>query len=192
MRYCSVLLLASLASFGRPAWADDRTDVANPTIDMDAHLRISIEAARERETHRLSEEAFQRMSREPGTLILDARSREKFDELHIRGAVNLSFPDITIDSLARAIPAKTTRVLIYCNNNFWNAEGPFPTKLPAASLNLSTYVTLYIYGYRNVYELGPLIDLEASKLEFETTKGRDGLSFGSTLPPAVRVASGRR
>ena len=43
---------------------------------------------------------------------------------------------------------------------------PFPVKIARASLNLSTYIALYSYGYRNVYELGPLIDLEASKLPF--------------------------
>ena len=73
------------------------------------------------------------MSREPGTVILDARSRRKFDELHVKGAVNLSFPDIAVDSLAKTIPDKGTRILIYCNNNFVNAEGPFPSKMPSAS-----------------------------------------------------------
>ena len=106
------------------------------------------------------------MSREPGTVILDARSRERFDELHVKGALNLSFPDIAIDSLAAALPDKNTRILIYCNNNFANAEGPFPVKIARASLNLSTYIALYSYGYRNVYELAPLIDLKASKLPF--------------------------
>src|SRR5207244_10137075 len=103
---------------------------------------------------------------EPGTIVLDARSRENYDQLHVVGAINLSFPDIAVDSLRRTIPDPATRILIYCNNNFRNAEGPFPTKMPSASLNLSTYIALYTYGYRNVYELGPLIDISKSKLEF--------------------------
>jgi len=106
------------------------------------------------------------MSRAPGTVVLDARSREKFDELHVQGALSLPFPDIAIESLRAAIPDKGTRILIYCNNNFANAEGPFPAKIPRASLNLSTYIALYSYGYRNVYELEPLIDLKASTLRF--------------------------
>lgn len=32
------------------------------------------------------------MSREPGTVVLDARSREKYEALYIKGALNLSFP----------------------------------------------------------------------------------------------------
>ena len=139
----------------------------NPAIDMPGYLRTSIEAAAHREQHRVSEAQFLGLAAEPGTLILDARSKEKYDLLHIKGAVNLSFPDITIDSLRRLIPDKATRILIYCNNNFTGAEEPFPSKLPAASLNLSTYIALFAYGYRNVYELGALLDVASSKLPFE-------------------------
>jgi len=133
---------------------------------MEGYLRVSAEAAKHRESRRLSEDEFIRMSREPETIILDARSREKYDELHIKGAINLSFSDIAVESLKRTLPDQNTRVLIYCNNNFRGAEGPFPTKLATASLNLSTYIALYNYGYRNVYELGPLIDMKSSKLDF--------------------------
>jgi hypothetical protein len=140
---------------------------ANPAIDMDGYLRISREAAQHREPRRVSEAEFIRMSREPGTVVLDARSREKFDELHVKGAINLPFPDIAIESLKATIPDKNTRILIYCNNNFANAEGPFPAKIARASLNLSTYIALYSYGYRDVYELGPLIDFRSSALVFE-------------------------
>jgi hypothetical protein len=133
---------------------------------MEGYLRVSLEAAKHRETRRLSEEDFIRMSQEVGAFILDARSRQKYDELHIKGAINLSFSDIAVESLKQMIPDKSTPILIYCNNNFRGAEGPFPTKLPTASLNLSTYIALYNYGYRNVYELGPLIDIKTSRLEF--------------------------
>jgi hypothetical protein len=150
--------------------ADAREPIANPSIDMDGFLRISAEAARHRSTRRLSESEFIRMSREPGVVILDARSREKFDELHVKGAINLSFPDLAVASLQATIPDKSARILIYCNNNFRGAEQPFPTKIPVASLNLSTYVALYSYGYRNVYELAPQIDLANSRLEFESSR----------------------
>jgi len=139
---------------------------ANPAIDMKGYLEVSREAAAHRQSRLLSEEDFIRMSREPGTVVLDARSREKFDELHVRGATSLPFPDIAIESLKAAIPDKRTRILIYCNNNFANAEGPFPAKIARASLNLSTYIALFSYGYHNVYELEPLIDIRSSKLPF--------------------------
>jgi hypothetical protein len=139
---------------------------ANPAIDMPGYLQVAREAAEHRQSRRVSEEEFIRMSREPGTVVLDARSREKFDELHVKGAVNLPFPDIAIETLKAAIADRNTRILIYCNNNFAKAQGPFPAKIARASLNLSTYIALYSYGYRNVYELAPLIDLRQSKLEF--------------------------
>ncbi len=160
----AIIVAASLASAATSA---QTTSVPNnPAIDMPGFLRVSIEAARARESRRISEEEFVRMSREPGTIVLDARSRERFDELHIKGAMNLSFPDIAVDSLHAAIPDKATRILIYCNNNFLGNASAFATKLPAASLNLSTYVALYTYGYRNIYELAPLVDIESSKLQF--------------------------
>jgi hypothetical protein len=163
----SLALISGVAS-AAPA-PDANSGIANPAIDMNGFLRVSMEAAEHRQSHRLSEADFLRMSHEPGTIVLDARSAEKFRLLHVQGAINLSFPDITVDSLKQTIPDKNTRILIYCNNNFSGAEKPFPTKLPSASLNLSTYIALYNYGYKNVYELGPLIDLKASKLAFEST-----------------------
>ncbi|HUP46681.1 MAG TPA: rhodanese-like domain-containing protein [Thermoanaerobaculia bacterium] len=143
----------------------------NRSIDMAGYLRVAAEAAAHRESRRLSESEFIAMSREPGTIVLDARSREKFDELHIRGAVNLSFPDIAVAALEQLIPDRNTRILIYCNNNFAGAEGAFPAKIARASLNLSTYIALYSYGYRNVYELGPLLDVHSTKLELESSPG---------------------
>ena len=41
-----------------------------------------------------------------------------------------------------------------------------------ASLNISTYIALYSYGYRNVYELAPQLDPEQSKLPFEPAIGK--------------------
>ena len=141
----------------------------NPRIDMKAYLRVAQEAAAHRQTRRLGEDAFIRMGAEPGTVVLDARSAAKYAELHVKGAVNLSFPDISLASLKQVIPDQGTRVLIYCNNNFANAEVPFPTKRMDASLNLSTYIALYSYGYRNIYELAPLVDIDESRLTFEGT-----------------------
>ena len=169
MKHRLLLLVFAISFATTGASGQDRAAAVNPAIDMEGYLQVSAEAARHRETRRLSEEEFIRMSREPGVIILDARSRQKYDELHVKGAINLSFPDIAVESLSRTLPDTEARVLIYCNNNFTGAEGPFPTKRSIASLNLSTYIALYSYGYRNVYELGPLIDVKTSKLEFVTS-----------------------
>jgi len=140
-------------------------EIPNPAIDMKGYLRVAEEAAEYREKRRLTEDEFLKMSRKPGVTVLDARSKQKYEELHIKGAVNLSFPDITVESLATLFPDKDQKILIYCNNNFRNADDAFPRKMAIASLNLSTYISLYTYGYRNVYELGPLLDVKRTKLD---------------------------
>ena len=105
--------------------------------------------------------------REPGTVLLDARSADKYRLRHIAGAVSLPFTDFTAAALANVIPTEHTRVLIYCNNNFENEQQAFPTKVLPASLNVYTFNVLYSYGYTNVYELGPLIDIRRARLKFE-------------------------
>jgi len=178
MRVGSLIAIGILALVMATAIGTSRADDApivvtpilpptNPSIDMNGFLKISQEAAALRLKHRVSEDDFIRMSHIPGTVILDARSHDKYDLLHVKGALNLSFPDIAVTSLARTIPDKSTRILIYCNNNFLNAPNAFPSKLATASLNLSTFIALYNYGYRNVYELGPTLDIHQTKIEFE-------------------------
>jgi hypothetical protein len=82
----------------------------------------------------------------------------------------LSFPEITAGELAKVFPNKSTRILIYCNNNFLNAPNTFAAKAASASLNIHTFNTLFNYGYTNIYELGPLIDIHKAKLRFEGTQ----------------------
>lgn len=169
MRKRSILAIIVVTLLSAAAHGQSYSLVVNPAIDMDGFLKLAKDAAKHRATRRLTEEQFIAMSKEPGVVILDARSKERFDDLHINGAVNLNFSDITVDSLTAMFPAKNTKILIYCNNNFENSR-PFPTKVAPASLNLSTYISLYTYGYRNVYELGPLLDTKTTKIELASTE----------------------
>src|SRR6185295_19111725 len=91
-------LCVALATSGAPA--AERPQLDNPAIDMQAYLRVSAQAARHRETRRVSEAEFIRLSRTRGAVVLDARSAEKYRELHVKGAINLSFPDLATASLA--------------------------------------------------------------------------------------------
>lgn len=165
MKRTLILALVFVCSM-QLAGAQKKAAIVNPNIDIEGYLKAAADAARYRESRRLTEDEFIAMSRDTGAVILDARSKEKYDTLHIKGAVNLSFPDITVESLNRVLPDKDAPILIYCNNNFAGEQKAFPTKAPIASLNISTYIALYSYGYRNVYELGPLLDINKSKLEF--------------------------
>jgi len=135
-------------------------------------------------------DTFLRMSKEPGAVILDTRSTFRFERIHVKGARHLSFPDFTQDNLQRVIPSFETTVLIYCNNNFEGNQTDFASKVampPAGpgvspaeqfaaqakplmmALNIPTYVNLYGYGYRNVYELHELVDVNDPRITFEGT-----------------------
>jgi hypothetical protein len=141
--------------------------IPNRLISYPAFLENARQAEAVRESRRLTEEQFLQAMSEPGVVLLDARSASKFKLRHLKGAVNLSLPDFTADELAKIIPAKNTKVLIYCNNNFLGSPASFPSKAPGASLNISTFVNLTTYGYTNVYELGPLVDVKTTELPFE-------------------------
>jgi phage shock protein E len=101
---------------------------------------------------------FHRMAREPNTVILDARSADAYREGHIEGAINLPFTDFTDQSLHAALRDPNVRILIYCNNNFSNNAAPVILKRVQLALNIQTFINLYGYGYRNVYELSDVVD----------------------------------
>ena len=161
-----VISLTTLATFAQT------NSIPNRLIDYNAFLTGAAEVGRLRAEHRVTEDKFIEMSEEPHTVIFDARSDDKYARLHVKGAQHLSFPEITADTLERLFLNKNTRILIYCNNNFLNSPDAFPAKCAAASLNIHTFNTLYNYGYTNVYELGPLIDVKKAKLKFEGTSVR--------------------
>jgi hypothetical protein len=159
-----VVVSTVLASSG------ETNNIPNPLIDYDTFLVHASDVGRLRSERRVTQEQFLAMSSDPGTIIFDARSDDKYARLHIKRARHLSFSDITASELAKIFPAKSTRILIYCNNNFLNAPNTFASKAPTASLNIHTFNTLYSYGYTNVFELGPLIDISRAKLIFEGTQ----------------------
>lgn len=162
-RYAALVLSMLVAG---AAQAQPAQDLRNPLIDFDGFAASVAEVRKVREQRRVTEAEFARMAREPGTVVLDARSERLYRLRHVRGATNLSFPDFTAETLARVIPSRESRVLIYCNNNFEGAAASMPAKVMSSALNLSTFVSLHSYGYRNVYELGPAVDVRRSKLVF--------------------------
>ena len=160
-------LVAALVAATSATPAAEQPSIPNRMIDYKGFLANAATVGKLREKHRVTEEEFIRMANEPGTIVFDARSDSKFAMFHIRGAKHLSLPDVTAEELAKVIPDKSARILIYCNNNFVNEPTALPAKAVTASLNLYTFNTLYSYGYTNVYELGPLIDVKHSALTFD-------------------------
>ncbi len=135
-------------------------------------------------------DAFLAMKKKPNTIVLDSRSRFRFDRIHLAGARHLAFTDFTQENLAKVIPAFDTTVLIYCNNNFEGDEVDFATKIvrPESmmarrfttqlqsqekprmmALNVPTYLNLFGYGYEQVFELDELLNVSDPRVVFEGT-----------------------
>ncbi|MGH6632087.1 rhodanese-like domain-containing protein [Sphingopyxis sp.] len=152
-------LLLALALTATPALAQ-----ANPQIDYPAFQALTASVAPARATRLI---AFKAEVAKPGTLLLDARSKDAFARGHIKGAVNLPLTDFTAESLAAVIGANPDRaILIYCNNNFRNDAAPVRMKAAPLALNIQTFINLVGYGYPNVLELADIVDFNDPKVEW--------------------------
>lgn len=178
----SVMILAATAGFAQT------TNYPKAKVSFNDFKGLVAEV----ETHRASRlvdlNTFMKMSKEPGVIILDSRSTFRFERIHVKGARHLAFTDYTQDNLQKVIPSFETKILIYCNNNFDGNQKDFASKvaLPRAkpdsavatqfaaqakpimmALNIPTYINLYGYGYRNVYELNELVNVKDPRIAFE-------------------------
>ncbi len=127
-------------------------------VDFAGFNNLSQEVYAYRQNRLVNFAQFQAMAREPNTIILDARSAAAYAQGHIAGAINLSLTDFTAPALAASIKNPNTRILIYCNNNFENNAPPVVLKSVQLALNIQTFINLYGYGYKNVYELGDVVN----------------------------------
>lgn len=133
----------------------------NPAIDYPGYESLVTDVRPYRAERRLGWDEFAKRASAKGALLLDARSERAFRAGHIEGAVNLPFTDFTAESLRAVIGENRDRpIFIYCNNNFVNDRPPVGTKAAPLSLNVQTFVNLYGYGYRNVWELADRIDFD--------------------------------
>ena len=167
----------------KPTVASER----KPVCDSKSFVEIATEVEQIRQKRRLSEEEFARMSKEDGTIVLDARSKGSYRQLRIKGSKNLPYTSFSEKDLKALIPRRSSRILIYCRNNLLSSppddktEGaskrhPYPDELgrgnvmkaPKAALNIPTYITLFIYGYQNVWELDTVVDPNNSVIPFES------------------------
>lgn len=191
-------------------------------VDFAAFMALAEQVQGYREERLLHVDEFLAAAQAPDTVILDARSREMYDEMHLAGAIHLDFSDFTASRLRELIPDPDTRILIYCNNNFAQAPRVFATKVSSLNLaeltqrraielraladadkdvnsesteqaqreqkrlplllasqknggndpltlalNIPTFINLYGYGYRNVYELADFVPVADPRLRFE-------------------------
>jgi len=103
-------------------------------------LAFGAEKKQEPFTAVTSEEVKAMINRqEPGLVVIDARTPEEFQEVHIKGAVNLPLPVLEKNPSALAYPTDA-KLVFYCNG-FKCGKSPKAARL-AATL-----------GYRNLYVL---------------------------------------
>lgn len=153
-------------------------------VDFNAYLDLAKEVEIYRKDRMVNLVTFLDYAKDKKTIILDTRSKQMYDQKHIKGAININFSDFTQQNLYALIPDPNTRILIYCNNNIDNDELSFMTKavIPKAkltkkanekpltlALNIPTFINLYGYGFKNVYELSELVSVFANRLNFEGT-----------------------
>jgi len=85
--------------------------------DFDTFVDQATKLQSYREKRLPSSVAFAAKASEQGTIVIDARSPTAYRECHVAGSVNIPYTDFTSENLARHIPKKQTRILIYCRNN---------------------------------------------------------------------------
>jgi phage shock protein E len=164
MKIPALLLLSVTCTF---ADASTSAPTSNPLIDYAGFQKIVDTSYAQWTTRRLTEDQFLKMMVEKDVVVLDARTADRYAQRHIKGAISLPFTDFTTAALAGVLPSKQTKILIYCNNNFVGDQAAFASKTATASLNLSTYTSLVSYGYTNVYQLAPLLNVSTTKIPFD-------------------------
>ncbi|MDA4132671.1 MAG: rhodanese-like domain-containing protein, partial [Thaumarchaeota archaeon] len=70
-------------------------------VSFDDFKSLVAEVEPHRKQRLVDLDTFQRMSREPDTIILDARSDFRFERKHLAGAKHLSFTDFTAENLRK-------------------------------------------------------------------------------------------
>jgi len=173
------IILCSIASLCNAQTTFTNKRKAN--VDFDAYEKLIPEVKAHRKSKLIDLQTFLKMAEEKGTVILDTRSDSLFKRKHVKGAIHLNFADFTQQNLLRIIPNADTKILIYCNNNFIDDQANFASKVVvpvlvkkkiapiSLALNIPTYINLYGYGYRNVYELSELVSTQDKRLIFEGT-----------------------
>ena len=105
------------------------TDYPKSLASYDDFKNLVLEVEVYRNERLIDFDEFLAMSKEENVVILDTRSEYRYNRKHLKGAIHLDFSDFTQENLARLIPDPTTKILIYCNNNFIGDQVDFASKV---------------------------------------------------------------
>lgn len=156
-----------LVFFGSKVTQAQEETTQESKVDYSSFLKLTENLAEYRSSRLIDIKTFNSYSTNKHTIILDTRSKKAFDEIHVAGAIHLNFSDFTKNALAKIIPNKKTRILIYCNNNFESPKEALLNKMVPLALNIPTFINLYGYGYENIYELKDYLNENDTRVQFE-------------------------
>ncbi len=169
-----------------------------PLVNYDYFEALVAEVKNHRAERLVSLETFLAKAPKQNKVILDTRSKAMYDIKHVKGAIHLSFSDFTqgeLDKMFSPYLGRETQIYIYCNNNFYDSKAfllelqdmAFVSKavlpiieeslefseendkIKTLALNIPTYINLFGYGYKNVFELNEFIDVNDKRIQFEGT-----------------------
>ncbi len=146
-----------------------KKEIPKSNVDYSSFLKMSEEILEYRKERLIPLDTFLKYMSDENTILLDTRSAEAYKGKHLKGAIHINFSDFTKEKLAEHISSKETRILIYCNNNIDGDLIHFASKKAPLALNIPTFINLYGYGYKNVYELSSLVHTKDKRLQFEGT-----------------------
>jgi len=180
----AAIFSVSLISQNNTVNMKKQQDYPRSLASFDDFKKLTLEVEPYRAKRLISLDDFLKKGKEKNVVILDSRSEFRYKRKHLKGAIHIGFSDFTQESLRELIPDANTKILIYCNNNFEGDQIDFTSKmsLPQVNvesqilserkpvmlaLNIPTFINLYGYGYKNVYELDELVNVNDPRIKFE-------------------------
>ncbi|WP_163409958.1 rhodanese-like domain-containing protein [Flavobacterium ajazii] len=184
---CCLITGIILSQASKKKMKEEKDHYPKALVDYDDFKNLVSELEKKRDERLVSLDVFLQMAKEKNTVILDSRSDFRFNRKHLKGAIHLDFTDFTQENLLELIPDPNTRILIYCNNNFNGDPIDFASKMAKPksnpetqilsnrkpvilALNIPTHINLYGYGYKNIYELDELVNVNDPRIKFEGTE----------------------
>lgn len=99
----------------------------------------------EESEHELDLDGYLDLQKSGAFTVLDVRSKESFEQRHIKNSINIPLTDLTEHTLAEKIPNRSVPVIIVCDYSF------APVRMIA--MTMQAYPVLKASGYHEIYRL---------------------------------------
>jgi rhodanese-related sulfurtransferase len=158
----------ALAVIAAPAAAEP---VPNPQIDYRGYMALVQKLEPVRNARLVAWPEFHRLAKAKRAILLDPRTPDAFAKGHLKGAVNVPLTDFSADRLREVLGEDTDRpIFLYCNNHFRENRPPVVLKTGKLAIAIPTFISLYGYGYENVWELADVIGMDDPGVEWVTSE----------------------